>query len=117
MEKDLKSMKRLYKQAKVAYYELDEPIMTDAQFNKLEDQIKAIEPSWKELHKTGVRTVEAKSEVELARFMPSLEKAYPEDVPRFTKRAAGKRHLTASVVNPRHWSLAGTVSLVATCRI
>jgi DNA ligase (NAD+) len=71
---------------------LDEPIMTDAQFNKLEDQIKAIEPSWKELHKTGVRTVEAKSEVELARFMPSLEKAYPEDVPRFTKRAAGKRH-------------------------
>ncbi len=78
----LAQQKKLYKQAKKAYYNSD-PIMSDAKFDKLEDAIKAQDPEWPELHKTGVKILGKKSEVKHLCLMPSLSKAYPEDLPKW----------------------------------
>ena len=88
---DLVSLKRQYKRASVAYYNADKPIMTDAAFNKLEDQIRKLDPSWKELSKTGVKVADKKTERPLVKFMPSLNKMYPDAVSKFyaTKAVAG----------------------------
>lgn len=76
-EKALAALKQQYRDAKEAYYN-GEPLMTDARFDRLEDQIRKADPDWKELKKTGVRTKFRKEEVKLKQFMPSLHKLYPE---------------------------------------
>lgn len=86
---NLTEAKRLYKKAKVAYYN-DDPVMSDAEFDKMEDQIRKLDPSWKELGATGVRTKNKKQEVELLHFMPSLEKQYPQDLPKWKERPINK---------------------------
>ncbi len=53
-------------------------LMTDAEFDALEDAIRAVEPDWAELHKTGSDVADKKTECDLPRFMPSLNKRYPE---------------------------------------
>jgi len=68
----------LYKKAKIAYYEKN-PIMSDAQFDKLELLIAKADPDWAELKKTGV-SVQKKTKVALSHFMPSLNKFYPQDL-------------------------------------
>lgn len=73
----LQQKQALYKKAKVAYYN-DTPLMPDAQFDKLEDSIRADLPSWKELSKTGVPVADKKAKTTLSHFMPSLHKVYPE---------------------------------------
>jgi len=74
----LAQQKTLYKRAKAAY-EIGKPVMTDAEFDKLEDTIKARNPTWPELRKTGV-VVQKKTKVSLVEYMPSLKKFYPEKV-------------------------------------
>lgn len=86
---NLTESKRIYKKAREHYYNGD-PIMTDAVFDKLEDGIRKLDPEWKELAKTGVRTKNKKQEVELLHFMPSLGKQYPKDLPKWKERPINK---------------------------
>jgi len=65
--------------------------MTDAEFDKLEDKIRALDPDWKELKKTGVKVSDKKTETLLWRPMPSLNKMYPEAVSKFYARPANKK--------------------------
>lgn len=85
----LSEMKALYLRAKDAYYNGKSEIMSDAAFDRLEDTIRKRSPEWEELDKTGVRISDKKEEVALCWPMPSLEKAYPDDVPSFAKRSKG----------------------------
>lgn len=73
----LPEWKKLYKKAKVAYY-AGEPIMTDAEFDKLETTITKFDPKWGELHRTGVK-IGKKVERKLPFPMPSLGKIMAED--------------------------------------
>lgn len=78
----LSEAKKLYLDAKRAYYSGGSPIMSDARFDKLEDWLQAKCPEWEELRNTGVK-VGKKVEVPLPFFMPSLSKVYPEDADRW----------------------------------
>jgi len=80
----LAQQKMLYKRAKVAY-EQGKPVMTDAEFDKLEDRIKAKAPAWSELRKTGTAVKSKKMKAALARPMPSLHKVYPEQSSKWVK--------------------------------
>lgn len=72
-------MKRLYIKAKTAYYN-KKPLMVDAAFDRLENQIRKLDPDWAELAVTGVKVADKKIEVALVEPMPSLNKAYPEAI-------------------------------------
>lgn len=80
----LATMKAHYKKARKAYYN-KHPIMSDDDFDKLENRIKAVAPDWAELHKTGV-AVEKKTKTALLHFMPSLTKQYPHEVEDWYKK-------------------------------
>lgn len=84
LSKSLDLLKKQYAKAKKAYYN-KEPILSDATFDKLEDHIRKQDPNWGELHKTGVK-VGKKVEVALAHPMPSLNKAYPAEFPRWVAK-------------------------------
>jgi len=87
---NIETAKKKYVKAKEAYYN-GQPVMTDAMFDSLEDEIKRIDPKWKELKKTGVKVANKKTEVPLEEFMPSLNKMYPEDVTKFYKRSSSRK--------------------------
>lgn len=76
-------MKKLYKQA-IEAYEKGSPIMSDAQFDKLEASIRAKYPDWKLLNKTGTKLKKYKDVLD--EYMPSLNKVYPEDFTRWAKK-------------------------------
>jgi DNA ligase (NAD+) len=76
---NLEQKKTKYIKASHAYYN-KQPIMTDADFDKLEAQIRKEDPNWPILSKTGVKVVNKKTEVKLEHFMPSLNKAYGESI-------------------------------------
>jgi DNA ligase (NAD+) len=82
------NLKRNYLAAKEAYYN-GTPKLTDAAFDKLEDSIRAVEPKWEELGKTGVKVKNKKTEVALTHFMPSLSKAYPTDMVKWLDKHQG----------------------------
>lgn len=83
---DLGQKKALYEKAMWSYHNEKRQIITDREFDKLEDLIREEDPTWEKLGKTGVRTFDRKLEVALTCFMPSLEKAYPEAVPKYLGR-------------------------------
>ncbi|BAG41511.1 NAD-dependent DNA ligase [Ralstonia phage phiRSL1] len=95
---NLNKAKKLYKQARVAYYEKAE-IMTDAEFDALEDSIRRLDPKWDELQKTGtkVEVKNKKQEVKLLEFMPSKNKIYPEHVAKYAAK-----HASVEVWNVSH---------------
>lgn len=76
----LADKKALYEKAMWAYHNEQRQIITDKEFDKLEDLIREEDPTWDKLSKTGVRTFDRRLEVELKEFMPSLEKFYPEAI-------------------------------------
>jgi DNA ligase (NAD+) len=82
----LDEKKALYTKAMWSYHNEKRQIITDKEFDKLEDLIREVEPTWEKLGKTGVRTFDRKLEVALTEFMPSLEKSYPEAVPKYLNR-------------------------------
>jgi DNA ligase (NAD+) len=82
----LEEKKALYTKAMWSYHNEKRQIITDKEFDKLEDLIREVEPTWEKLGKTGVRTFDRKLEVALTEFMPSLEKSYPEAVPKYLNR-------------------------------
>lgn len=82
--------KRKYKEAKKQYY-LGTPVMDDASFDALEDKIRAQDPKWSGLKKTGVK-VGKKSAVELPFPIPSLDKirdSEPAKLARWTASVPG----------------------------
>lgn len=80
--------KRQYVKAVQAYNGGDgTAIMTDAEFDALEDRIRAQDPEWGPLHQTGVIDAE-KEDVKLAHFMPSLDKHYPEQISKWVDKKA-----------------------------
>lgn len=89
-EANLDAAKRKYVKARTAYYN-SEPLLTDAEFDKLEDSIKRLDPQWKEFQKTGVKVADKKVEVPLEEYMPSLNKMYPEAVDKFYNRPSSKK--------------------------
>jgi DNA ligase (NAD+) len=76
----LDEKKALYTKAMWSYHNEKRQIITDKEFDKLEDLIREIEPMWEKLGKTGVRTFDRKMEVALTEFMPSLNKHYPDAI-------------------------------------
>lgn len=84
-------MQAQYLAAKEAYYN-EEPIMTDKAFDKLENDIRALAPKWKELAKTGVEA-DKKMKAELPNYMPSLNKCYPEQFPKWLTKRNADSHL------------------------
>lgn len=81
----LDEKKKLYQKAMYSYHNEKRQIITDREFDKLEDLIRAEEPTWETLGKTGVRTFDRKLEVKLTEFMPSLDKAYPDEADKFVR--------------------------------
>jgi len=79
-DKDVAALKRQYLRAKKVYDTTDTVLMSDKEFDRLEDRIRAIDPDWKHLHRTGTRVADKKTEAPLPCFMPSLNKVYPEKV-------------------------------------
>lgn len=89
--KNLADAKVMYAKAREAYYN-DNPIMSDAEFDNLEDWIAAAAPKWSGLKKTGVAT-KHKKEVEHEYFMPSLSKAYPEHQPKYLAKYPSPKYV------------------------
>lgn len=91
--KKLDAMKRKYLKVKDAYYNDDSSGMTDAEYDKLEDKIRELDPKWPELKKTGVPVANKKTEVALAEPMPSLNKAYPEAIDKWANKNPCSRYV------------------------
>ena len=87
-----KTDKTLYRKAVNAYYN-GTPIISDAVFDKLEDRIRKAEPNWIHLRKTGARVGDKKTEVELIKFMPSLNKAYPEAISKWIAKNPSNEYI------------------------
>lgn len=81
---DLEQAKAKYIKAREAYNNA-QPLMTDAQFDRLEDAIRRADPKWQELKKTGAAVRSKKTKAKLLEFMPSLSKFYPEAVSKWLK--------------------------------
>lgn len=82
----LNDKKALYVKAMWAYHNEKRQIVTDKEFDKLEDLIRLEDPQWDRLSKTGVRTFDRKMEVTLKEFMPSLDKGYPGETQKHLNR-------------------------------
>lgn len=89
----LPELKALFEKARQQYYNEDHTDLTDSEFDALEDRIRELDPEWKPLTKTGVRTFDHKNEVELERYMPSLDKKYPEHVEAHVRRVDARSWL------------------------
>lgn len=86
----LAELKLVYTKAKEHYYRADgkkrKPLMSDAEFDAMEDRIRKLDPKWVGLKKTGTKIADKKIEAPLVEYMPSLDKMYESDVPKFYKR-------------------------------
>lgn len=89
----LEKLKQQYIKAKKAYYNKKKPIITDAAFDRLEDQIRKMDPDWDELKKTGVPVANKKTEVRLDEYAPSLNKAYPPAFPKWLAKNPAKSYI------------------------
>jgi DNA ligase (NAD+) len=85
----LQQKQNLYLEARHTYYESpDDCHLSDAEYDELEDFLRAAVPDWPELKKTGTPVLDKKVEVALPRVMPSLDKIYPEDVAKWSAKQA-----------------------------
>jgi NAD-dependent DNA ligase len=90
LPKPLSAKKKLFLQARNEYYNsaTGATTLTDAEFDILEDQIRKLDPEWKELQRTGI-SAGKKKEIPLVCQMPSLDKIQaenPEAVNKFLSR-------------------------------
>ncbi len=83
----LDQQKKLFERARAQYYNEKSTDLTDPEFDYLEDQIRARDPEWKPLKKTGVRTFDTEGEIALVHPMPSLDKIYPVDLDKYRRKA------------------------------
>jgi NAD-dependent DNA ligase len=86
----LTQRKREFLRAREAYYNTKDgrAIMKDEVFDRLEKSIALEDPEWKHLKKTGAPVKGKKFKRELASFMPSLSKFYPEHEAKLLKWAS-----------------------------
>ena len=82
----LDHLKKLYIKASKAYYNTDKTIMSDADFDNLEAKIRKAEPKWEQLAKTGIAVANKKTKAKLEKFMPSLNKIYPDKLPAWLEK-------------------------------
>jgi len=75
MLSDLKQLEKLYIKAKEMYYNSDNPIMSDLEFDNLEDKIRELNPNSKVLKVIGI---EVKNGIKLPYNMMSLNKKKEE---------------------------------------
>ena len=117
MSDTLDKLKKQYLKAKNAYYNKDSSGLTDAEYDRLEDKIRKLDPTWPELGKTGVSVKNKKSEIALSRFMPSLNKAYPEAVGKWLAKNPSPRHLVLDKLDGSSLQVVyvkGTLKFIAT---
>jgi DNA ligase (NAD+) len=74
----LVQMKKRYLLAKDAYYNSDKAIMSDAEFDALEDKIRKLDPKWSGLKKAGAKVKKMKAKLPIPIF--SLDKTKPHTV-------------------------------------
>ncbi len=86
---NLNRLKIKYALAQKRYYE-GKPTMTDAEFDKLEDRIRKLDPEWVGFKSPGSNNIRKKQKVELPTFMPSLGKAYPEAVDKWLAKSSSE---------------------------
>jgi len=91
----LPKLKTLYVKAKEAYYEDSNPILTDAQFDKLEDFIKQEDPNWKGF-KVGAPVKNKKAKVKLTIPMFSLDKVKAPTVQKWLDKQDSNSYVTVS---------------------
>lgn len=95
----LEAAKRRYLELRTEYYENGNTSATDAEYDALEDSIRAAEPKWRGLKGTGVK-VGSKSAVALMVAMPSLDKIKADDSKsldrwvRKTSASSGELHVS-----------------------
>jgi DNA ligase (NAD+) len=75
---DIKSIVKRLKAAKQAYYETESPVMSDSDFDALEDQLRAVDPTHKYFGSVGAK-VERSRNVKLPVAMGSLVKMRADD--------------------------------------
>lgn len=77
---NIKEKKALWIEASEAYYNSEEELMSDAEFDSLTEEIREVDPNWDQFKKTGVSTGNKKFERKLDAPCPSLDKIQ-SDVP------------------------------------
>lgn len=121
MSEKLEALQKQYKHARSVYDNTGEEVMTDAEFDKLEDRIRKLNPTWPGLRKTGSGVIGKKKPVKLPHYMPSLDKCKVGDdtlpkflakASRFSKNLVGMAKLDGSSVFARY--LSGKLTLLAT---
>lgn len=98
LKQPLTQRKRVFLQARQVYYNSKDgsTIMSDKTFDRLEDSIKAEDPDWKHLKKTGAPVAGKKFKRALASYLPSLSKFYPEHEAKLLKWASDARRWVVS---------------------
>lgn len=82
---NLNDKKKLWLKANKLYNNGGSTVMTDAEFDLLEKQIKKEDPEWLESQSAGAK-INKKTEVALEFFMSSLTKIYPEKIEKWTEK-------------------------------
>ena len=120
MTDKLEGLKAKYLQAREVYDNTGEETMTDAEFDKLEDSIRKLNPTWPGLAKTGSK-VTKKKPVKLPHYLPSLDKCkvgeetltkFLAKTSRYSKNLIAMAKLDGSSVFARY--VTGKLTLLAT---
>jgi DNA ligase (NAD+) len=110
MKLTIPMLEKKIRKAKVAYYN-DTPIMTDAEFDSLEDQLRELDHDNKLLLEIGAEV--EKNKAELPFYMPSLNKMKPDTASKWLEKNEGPYCLSDKidgisvqlVSNKGHWNL------------
>lgn len=84
----LVQMKKLFLQARDAYYNSSKPIMSDDEFDALEDKIRKLDPEWTGLKKAGAKVKKFKVKLPIPIF--SLDKTKPHTVDKWLEANASE---------------------------
>jgi DNA ligase (NAD+) len=89
LNQSLGKLKALYLRLRNAYYN-EQELVTDKEYDRLEDYLKEKDPHWEGLKKVGAPIKNKKVAVKLPISMPSLNKAYPPDIDAWLQKCSSK---------------------------